>query len=197
LAAWTSSIGGSRRREVLRELGVAGLGAVTGIGFGAGGCSLAGPGRFGAADPSAPGLGPKAQALVDSCWKGIDRSACWDTHVHLVGLGTGGSGCRVSDRMRDWTNLVHHGKYLVYRRAAGIEDESRADEQFVERLRVLKQDWNPHGKLLLLAFDEAYDEGGRPLPLVTDFYTPNAWAEKVASLSGALRLGSFDPSVSP
>jgi hypothetical protein len=83
--------------------------------------------------------------------------------------------------MRDWTNLVHHVKYQVYRRAAGIEDESRADEQFVERLRVLKQDWNPHGKLLLLAFDEAYDEGGRPLPLVTDFYTPNAWAEKVAS----------------
>ena len=83
--------------------------------------------------------------------------------------------------MRDGTNLVHYAKYLVYRRAAGIEDESHADEQFVERLRVLKEDWNPQGKLLLLAFDEAYDDGGRPLPLVTDFYTPNDWAEKVAS----------------
>jgi mannonate dehydratase len=168
------------RREIVRGIGRAGLGALTGLGVGSAGCRLAGPERFGAVDPAAPGLGPPAKALVDACWRGIDRAACWDTHVHLVGLGTGGSGARVSDRMRDRMHLARYARYLVYRRAAGIEDESRADEQFVERLRVLKEDWNPQGKLLLLAFDEAHDEAGRPRPLATDFYTPNAWAEAVA-----------------
>src|SRR4029453_13886166 len=90
------------RRDILRQLGIAGCGAVAGLGFGAAGGRLAGPKRFRGPRPAAPGPS---------------------------------------------------GKSLVLRRAAGGEDESRADEQFVERLLALKEDWNPQGKLLLLAFD--------------------------------------------
>ncbi len=167
------------RRDALRLI-VGGLGGAALLGAGPG-CVLAGPAVFGAVDPDEPPLGEAGRRLLAKAWEGLDPAACWDTHVHLVGLGVGGTGCRVAEKMRSPVNFGRYLKYLVYRRASGIRDEADADRQYVARLVGLKRDWSPKSKLLVFAFDDAHDEQGRRLPHVTDFHTPNEYARDTAA----------------
>jgi len=143
--------------------------------------------RFGharLARPAAPAgpLSSEAEALVARAWKGLDPSKVLDTHVHVVGLGAGGSGCTVGERMQSMANPAEYFKFSIYLGASGVTDLARADQQYVERLTDLVSSQRPHGRLLLFAFDRAYDEGGRALPDDTEFFTP---VEYVASLAQA------------
>ncbi|MBE2253944.1 MAG: amidohydrolase family protein [Myxococcus sp.] len=143
--------------------------------------------RFGharLARPAAPAgpLSSEAEALVARAWKGLDPSKVLDTHVHVVGLGAGGSGCTVGERMQSMANPAEYFKFSIYLGASGVTDLARADQQYVERLTALVSSQRPHGRLLLFAFDRAYDEGGRALPDDTEFFTP---VEYVASLAQA------------
>jgi uncharacterized protein len=134
-----------------------------------------------ASPPSGP-LSEGALSLIARAWKGLDPARVLDTHVHVVGLGTGGSGCTVGSRMQSVSNPAEYFKFSVYLNASGVTDLSRADQQYVERLAGLISAQRPHGKLLLFAFDRAYDEAGQPLPDDTEFFTP---IEYVASLARA------------
>jgi mannonate dehydratase len=118
--------------------------------------------------------------LLARCWTGLDPRKVLDVHTHLVGLGTGGSGCEVSERSRSKTNPGEYLKFSIYLEAAGITDDARADQQYVERLVQLMSAQRPHGRLLLMAFDRAYDDAGEVLPGATEFFTPNDWALAVA-----------------
>jgi mannonate dehydratase len=118
--------------------------------------------------------------LLARCWKGLEPAKVLDVHTHLVGLGTGGSGCEVSERSRSKTNPGEYLKFSIYLEAAGITDDARADQQYVERLVQLMSAQQPHGRLLLMAFDRAYDEAGQVRPDATEFFTPNDWALGVA-----------------
>ena len=59
--------------------------------------------QLGAASSHAPAefaarASPAAQALVASAFEGLDPARILDHHVHLAGLGTDESGCRVERR---------------------------------------------------------------------------------------------------
>ncbi|MDP3500869.1 MAG: amidohydrolase family protein [Myxococcales bacterium] len=133
------------------------------------------------AAPSGP-LSDEAQALIARAWRGLDPAKVLDTHVHVVGLGTGDTGCTVGARMQSMSNPAEYFKFSIYLNASGVSDLSRADQQYVERLSGLVSSQRPHGRLLLFAFDRAYDDAGQPLPDDTEFFTPVAY---VASLAKA------------
>jgi mannonate dehydratase len=60
------------------------------------------------------------------------------------------------------------------------EAPGNVDRAYVERLHNLLEGMRHGTKLLLLAFDRAYDEQGRELPERTTLYVPDAYAREVA-----------------
>ena len=132
-------------------------------------------------DPSAlPGaLSPPARQLLERAYADVDRNKLLDYHVHLLGMGEGGSGCYVNERMLSWSHPLERARFLVYRSAARITDERRAESQYLEHLGALAR---PHGgRLLLLAFDEHHDAEGRADRTRSEFHVPDAYAMAVAA----------------
>jgi uncharacterized protein len=132
-----------------------------------------------AARPIRPVTGAAAE-LVERCFGGIDRSKAWDAHVHLVGTGTGGTGCWVNPALKSLLAPVKRLRYDVFRAASGVSDDERADQQYLERLLKLHRAANPAGKLVLMAFDYRVAEDGSEQPSRSDFFTPNEYALEVA-----------------
>jgi mannonate dehydratase len=133
------------------------------------------------ARPPAP-EGPLSQAardLIDAAWDGIDPDRALDCHVHVVGLGTGGTGCWVHPRMRSLAHPLHRARFDIYRRAAGIEDLDRADQEYIERLAELAR-VGPRHRLLVLAFDHAYNEAGEIDLDASEFFVPSDYVMGLA-----------------
>ena len=130
--------------------------------------------------PSKP-LSDEARALIATAWKGLDPKRVLDTHVHVVGLGRGGSGCEVGPRLQSVLNPMEYMKFSIYLAASGVTDLDEADQQYVARLTALVKSQSPHGRALLFAFDRAHDEQGNPLPDQSEFYTPNEYVLGLAA----------------
>lgn len=130
--------------------------------------------------PSKP-LSDEARALIATAWKGLDPKRVLDTHVHVVGLGRGGSGCEVGPRLQSVLNPMEYMKFSIYLAASGVTDLDEADQQYVARLTELVKSQSPHGRALLFAFDRAHDEQGNPLPDQSEFYTPNEYVLGLAA----------------
>lgn len=126
-------------------------------------------------------LSARATAFVDRCFEGIDRKLVWDTHVHLIGLGVGGSGCEISPKMLDHLHPVKRFQFELYKAGAGITRDRTADPDYVARMLELTRGANPQGKLLLMAFDRYVDEDGVERPALSPIYTPNEYALQLAS----------------
>jgi len=171
---------GSARRRRLSRRGVL-------VGLGGGLAALAGvrlalP-RWLAARPllRVEELSPEARALVDAAFADVDRARVWDVHAHLVGLGTGGSGCSIG---AGWTSHLHPVRrlqYELYLAAAGVRDGAQADAQYLARLLALHRAANPLGKLCLLAFDRRVDASGAEHPEDSTIHTPDAYVLDVAA----------------
>jgi len=129
---------------------------------------------------SAADLSSAAQALVRAAFDGVDAARVWDSHAHLVGLGTGGTGADIDPEMRSHLHPWKRLQFDIYMAASGVSDLDRADEQFLERLLALHRAANPAGKLLLLAFDRRVDEDGAEEPGRSPFYVPD---ERVLSVA--------------
>lgn len=160
------------RRKLLFSLGVLGAGSLSArLGF---------PRLARSAPPDAP-LSAEAQAMVAKAWEGVDPARMVDCHVHLVGLGTEGTGCYVNPRTNQ--PLLHpltFAKFSIYRQAAGVEDDEHSDRQFRERLLSLIKTPPMRGRALVLAFDYLHDEQGKPRPELSEFHTPNDYVLKLA-----------------
>jgi uncharacterized protein len=161
-----------KRRHFLIGAGV--LGAV---GVGA---------RFGfprlarSAAPDGP-LSVEAEALIDRAWQGINPGRVLDAHVHVVGVGAGGTGCYVNPNMTDMLrHPVQAAKFGVYRIASGITDMEDADAQYVQQLLSLAKGQPRHGRFLALAFDEVYREDGSVDRAASEFHTPNDYVLRLA-----------------
>jgi mannonate dehydratase len=102
--------------------------------------------------------------------------------VHIVGIGAGGTGCFVSQRMLTPTNPFQYLKYTLYEAAAGVEDSAKCDVQYVERLVRLLKSQKPHGRALIFAFDQLHDETGRAVKEESEFYTPNDYVLSLAHM---------------
>ena len=116
-----------------------------------------------------------------SAWQGLDPARVWDSHAHLVGTGDSGSGIEVNPRME---SLLHPGQYArrLFFLNAGCAHEApgNVDRAYVERLLNLLDGMPAGAKLLLYAFDRAYDENGAADPERSGFYVPDAYAREVA-----------------
>lgn len=121
--------------------------------------------------------------MVRQAFRNIDDKRLIDYHVHLVGLGRGNSGAYVNWRMQSLRFPLRYLRFMVYRNAAGITDNSVADSQYVARLLDLVRK-SPHpGRYYLLAFDRHYRPDGTIDEQLTTFYTPNAYVRKTADAS--------------
>jgi predicted TIM-barrel fold metal-dependent hydrolase len=126
------------------------------------------------------GLSPAAKELVQRAFSDVNRANLADYHVHLAGMGAGGTGNWVNPKM---SSLMHPGKrmrYSVYLSAGGIDDMERADQQYVERLVRLVRHGKGAGKFHILAFDHHYELDGTIDEVHTEFYVPNDYAYSVA-----------------
>jgi predicted TIM-barrel fold metal-dependent hydrolase len=126
-------------------------------------------------------LSERARELLARVWEGIDPARQLDSHVHLVGVGAGGTGCYVNPRMRQ--KLRHPmlaAELFSYERAGGIDDDAQADQQYAQTLLRYVRSPEMRGRCLLLAFDEVYDEEGARHPEDTEFFTPNGYVLDMA-----------------
>jgi predicted TIM-barrel fold metal-dependent hydrolase len=136
-------------------------------------------------------LGSEARRLLASAFEDVSPEALLDHHVHVVGLGTNGTGTWLHPKMLSWTDPIAHVKALTYLSASKVTDATHADEQYVTRLLDLAHG-SGGGRLLLLAFDYRHDEDGNPDFEHSEFYTPNEYVYDLARWSPA----TFVPAIS-
>ncbi len=146
--------------------------------------SLSASGCFRLARPAANEgpLSARARALWQQAWRDLDAREVIDTHVHVVGLGHGGTGCYVNPHLQQ--PLAHPMaalRFSIYKSAAGVDDESIADAQYLEVLTQRTRSQLVRGRFLLLAFDECHDENGQAQPELSEFYTPDSYVLRLAN----------------
>ncbi|MDR1994771.1 amidohydrolase family protein [Azonexus sp.] len=147
---------------------------------------------------SVPGLSMAKPILINPCraaipvrlldspwlkqaWAGIAPEQLWDCHVHLAGIGDGGSGIELGPQLSSWLHPLHYAQRLFYMNAGCAHDAPGAvDTAYVARLLNLC-DAMPEGfKVMLFAFARFHDSAGQAHPERSAFYVPNAWAAKMA-----------------
>jgi predicted TIM-barrel fold metal-dependent hydrolase len=89
-----------------------------------------------------------------------------DFHVHLFGVGDGGTGCFLSAKQK------RHVNYFYLLRLLGLEENGRMDEDYVDRL-IAHLRGSSVSRAVLLAQDCRYDDAGRPDLERTSFHVPN------------------------
>ncbi len=97
----------------------------------------------------------------------------YDFHVHLFGIGTGGTGCFLSHLMKE------HWNYTLFLNLLGLREE-HLDQDFVAALvRQLRS--SSTTKAVLLAHDGRYDRDGRFDREATNVYVPNEYLLRVVA----------------
>lgn len=115
--------------------------------------------------------------LVAQVFEGLDPAQLCDVHTHLLGTGDSGSGCWVNPQLDSWRHPMEVMRKRVILQGAGVDARSRRiDDDYVQRLLDLTQDFPAGARWLLLAFEHAHDDGGRVAPQSTTFHVPDAWA---------------------
>ncbi len=157
------------------------LGAAVGVGaLSAAGWSLAKPAVVNACRVAIP------TALLDSpwlkqAWAGIDPAQLWDCHVHVAGLGDGGSGIVVGPQLSSMLHPLHYAQRLFYMNAGCAHDApGKVDAAYVARLLNLCEAMPAGFKVMLFAFESFHDQAGKAHAEHTAFHVPNAWAAKLA-----------------
>ena len=120
--------------------------------------------------------------LVQRAWEGIDPAQVWDCHSHLIGTGDSGSGIFVNPATGSLLNPGQYARRLFFLNAGCVHDaaEGSVDRAYVERIQNLVHGLQPGCKLVLFAFERAYDERGEPDAEHTLFHVPDAYARDVA-----------------
>jgi predicted TIM-barrel fold metal-dependent hydrolase len=139
----------------------------------------------------ADGLSPGARSLLDTAFEDVSPDELVDHHVHVLGLGTNGSGAWVNPKMLEWSDPIQRIKGLVYLSGADIQDMAVADEQYLARLVDLSRNGSA-GQLLLLGFDYRHDANGNRDLEHSEFYTPNRYVFELAQM----HPGRFAPAIS-
>ncbi len=126
-------------------------------------------------------LDAKAKELLDTAFSGFADGELLDNHLHILGKGTGGSGCYANPDYFSWKHPIERTRMIGLMSSADIDLESRTDQEYVKRLFTLIDDLPMKGKMMLLAMDKAYNEDGNPNDKLTKFYVPNDYIYEVAS----------------
>jgi uncharacterized protein len=120
--------------------------------------------------------------LVRAAFDGIDATALWDVHAHLLGTGDSGSGCSVHPSMSQWWRPIEVLRRQAILNAACVGSEAASiDRAYVERLLALTADFPAGARWLLFAFDNAHQDDGAKQPDGTTFHVPDRYAREVCS----------------
>lgn len=95
-----------------------------------------------------------------------------DFHVHLFGVGDGGTGCFLSPEQR------RHPSYRYLRWLLGISENGRMDQDYLDLL-VAQLRASSLKRAVLLAQDCRCDGSGAPDPARSSFYVPNDYLFQV------------------
>jgi predicted TIM-barrel fold metal-dependent hydrolase len=125
-------------------------------------------------------LSDGARRLLEQAFADVDPGCLRDYHVHMVGLGTDGSGMAVNPKMLSWWHPLFRIRAAIYKSGAHVTDYGHADRQYIERLVRLIGSVEGHGKAHILAFDHYYNSDGTINHAKTNFYTPNECVYRLA-----------------
>ena len=134
-------------------------------------------------NPCLAGLPPRlaGHELVHAAWNGIDPTQVWDSHAHLVGIGDSGDGVWISPDTESPVHPLQVAQRMFFLNAGCANGApGQVDRSYVERMWSLQDAMRPGAKLLLLAFDRSYTEGGDVALDRSSLYVPNAAARAVA-----------------
>jgi predicted TIM-barrel fold metal-dependent hydrolase len=95
-----------------------------------------------------------------------------DFHVHLFGVGDGGTGCYLSEKQR------RHITYPFFVRLMRLRENGHLDEDYLQRLVAMLRTSSVQ-RAVLLAEDSRYDAQGRPDRENTPFFVPNDYLLQV------------------
>ena len=147
-------------------------GAAAGVALGAGGYKL----LRGFEGDAAATLAATPEAL---------RRAALDVHVHILGIGTGGTGCWMHDEMRS-SIQARAGLWNLRLSFSQPDLDQRYVAYLVDRIRsagFLKQ-------AIILAQDYVYDQSGQRRAGVTPFYTPNDFVARLTAEHSEFLFGA-------
>src|SRR5688500_4002119 len=82
-------------------------------------------------------LSSKAADLIKRSFDDVDPQRLVDHHVHIAGIGAGGTNAFVNAKMHSWAHPFHRLKFKVYMSSAGIADVRHDHAEFVGRLASL------------------------------------------------------------
>ena len=119
--------------------------------------------------------------MIARAWVGLNPARVLDVHVHVLGTGTGGTGCFIGPRMSSLLRPIDYLKFSMYEQASGISDSAHTDAQYIDRLVGLIKSQSPHGRALLFAFDKLHDAEGNADIQSSEFFTPNAYVLELAA----------------
>jgi hypothetical protein len=106
----------------------------------------------------------------------VDPNQPIDMHVHVVGNGSGGTGCWL--RVTGW----HRPLAGLMLRQVGLPSSAMSgdlDRMVIERLLEMLRD-SSLGAAVILAQDDVHDENGRVIPGIGSFYVPNDYVLALA-----------------
>jgi predicted TIM-barrel fold metal-dependent hydrolase len=113
------------------------------------------------------------------------RGAALDVHVHLLGVGTGDTGCWMHDAMRR-SIPARAGLWNI-----GLSlSQPDVDLRYVDYLRSRIRSAGFLKQAVLLAMDYTYDARGARQPDRTPFYTPNDYVARLAAAHPEFLFGA-------
>ena len=117
-----------------------------------------------------------------AAWEGLDSASVWDSHAHLIGTGDSKSGIYVNPRTESLFNPGEYARRLFFLNAGCVHEEKKGsvDRAYVERLHNLADGMKPGFKVVLFAFERAFDDRGEPDLPHSMFYVPDAYTSDTA-----------------
>jgi len=116
-----------------------------------------------------------------------DKSRVLDMHCHVAGIGAGGSGAFISDKLRrSW-------KYSIYLKAFGVTEaelQQQGDGLIVERISARLAASTQVGAAVLLALDGVIDAAGELDRQRTETYIPNDFLVREVAKYPNLHFGA-------
>jgi predicted TIM-barrel fold metal-dependent hydrolase len=129
---------------------------------------------------------PTPDTVVDTALADLELSGVVDSHVHIVGLGAGGTGCWVNPMMLDPVgHPVEWARFQIYQHASGVTDIEKGDAQYVDTLLARLAGIPISVRAMIFAFDQVYGEDGTAIPEQTMFHTPNDYVLDLAAAHAA------------
>lgn len=130
-------------------------------------------------NPRRAKLGWYAEELIWQAFEELPAGTFVDCHVHLMGLGAGGTGCWMNPGILSWRHPLDHLKVMMYINASAIDDMRFADQQYLQRFLIQVNDFPFPAKFMLLALDGVYSKKGELSHQDTKIYVPNDYIYKV------------------